>query len=269
MAGKARRWGTLDVILFKLGLAFLVFGLFGTINATVGLVQQIGVQQGIDAHRGVATATVVSRNVVEKNPATRFAGDTYTVSYEYRSRWQATLDLPRAAAVGDQVCVEFDITAPQHARPCGTRTDPGNVIVYGIMLLAGAGAWLVLWYRRVRRRAATRSAPPGNGPGARWPIPPEEPGPARPRWLDEVTLADAIRQDIADGTWPVGVLLPDAMDLSDRYGAAIPTVEEALAALRHEGLVRWRLAADGSTFHRAVVALPALEPVSAKLPVDR
>lgn len=51
-------------------------------------------------------------------------------------------------------------------------------------------------------------------------------------------LADAIRTGINDGTYPAGSLLPSEANLSAEYGVSRPTVRQALAALRTEGLVK-------------------------------
>ncbi|MFJ8738012.1 GntR family transcriptional regulator [Embleya sp. NPDC127516] len=50
-------------------------------------------------------------------------------------------------------------------------------------------------------------------------------------------LATAIRGDIQAGEYPPGALLPSESALSERYGVSRPTVRQALAALRTEGLV--------------------------------
>lgn len=50
-------------------------------------------------------------------------------------------------------------------------------------------------------------------------------------------LADAIREQIADGTYAPGQDLPTAAAIGDRYDVGRDTVRDALAVLRAEGLV--------------------------------
>jgi GntR family transcriptional regulator len=56
----------------------------------------------------------------------------------------------------------------------------------------------------------------------------------RPKHL---RIADALREQIRDGTYPPGVRLPAERELSETYKAAGGTVRAALAQLRDEGLV--------------------------------
>jgi GntR family transcriptional regulator len=50
-------------------------------------------------------------------------------------------------------------------------------------------------------------------------------------------VAAAIRDAIASGEYPPGTLLPSETQLIDRYGVSRPTVRNAVAALRTEGLI--------------------------------
>jgi DNA-binding GntR family transcriptional regulator len=67
-----------------------------------------------------------------------------------------------------------------------------------------------------------------------------------------VRIADDLRADIAAGRYPVGEQLPPARELAERYGVAGMTVNNAIAALRDEGLVTTRQGARGAT----VIATP-------------
>ncbi|MFI1398481.1 GntR family transcriptional regulator [Streptomyces sp. NPDC020681] len=53
-------------------------------------------------------------------------------------------------------------------------------------------------------------------------------------------VAAAIRQGIADGEFPPGSPLPSEAQLIDRYEVSRPTVRNAIAALRSEGLIEVR-----------------------------
>jgi DNA-binding GntR family transcriptional regulator len=55
-----------------------------------------------------------------------------------------------------------------------------------------------------------------------------------------VRIADDLRRDIASGRYPVGEMLPPAGEIADRYRVAKMTVSNAIAVLRHEGLVQTR-----------------------------
>lgn len=71
-----------------------------------------------------------------------------------------------------------------------------------------------------------------------YPVPmAQEPGrpPAKYR-----QIADDLRARIEGGEYPVGAQLPTKAELEDAYGAALGTVDNALAALRDTGLVETR-----------------------------
>lgn len=53
-------------------------------------------------------------------------------------------------------------------------------------------------------------------------------------------IVDAIRADIASGTYPPGARLPAERDLTERFGVSRPTIREAMIALEMLGLVEAR-----------------------------
>ena len=53
-------------------------------------------------------------------------------------------------------------------------------------------------------------------------------------WQD---IADTIRARIADGTYPVGALIPSTTALGEEFGTSQGPVQRATALLRAEGLV--------------------------------
>ncbi|MFV2215583.1 FadR/GntR family transcriptional regulator, partial [Actinomadura sp. LOL_016] len=64
-------------------------------------------------------------------------------------------------------------------------------------------------------------------------------GPLRPSPLVE-QAAQRLREQIADGTWPVGARLPGETTLAKELGVGRSTVREALRALAGAGLVQAR-----------------------------
>jgi GntR family transcriptional regulator len=54
-------------------------------------------------------------------------------------------------------------------------------------------------------------------------------------------VANVIRDEIAQGKYPPGTLLPSESAMSDRYKISRPTVRQALIALRAEGLIEVRM----------------------------
>ncbi|MYV99252.1 GntR family transcriptional regulator [Streptomyces sp. SID3343] len=69
-------------------------------------------------------------------------------------------------------------------------------------------------------------------------------------------LANAIRSDIQSGEYPPGSLLPSESALCERYGVSRPTVRQALAALRTEGLII--VQRGKGSFVRAAAGAPAV-----------
>ncbi|MYW00831.1 GntR family transcriptional regulator [Streptomyces sp. SID3343] len=69
-------------------------------------------------------------------------------------------------------------------------------------------------------------------------------------------LASAIRSDIRSGEYSPGSLLPSESALCERYGVSRPTVRQALAALRSEGLVI--VQRGKGSFVRAAAGPPAV-----------
>lgn len=58
-----------------------------------------------------------------------------------------------------------------------------------------------------------------------------------PRKPKHETIAEALRASIADGTFPEGAALPSEQTLATRYETSRPTVRQAIAALKTDGLV--------------------------------
>ncbi len=52
-----------------------------------------------------------------------------------------------------------------------------------------------------------------------------------------VQVADEMRAKIAKGQWPAGAQIPTETQLREQYGVSKPTVRQAIAALRAEGLL--------------------------------
>ena len=69
------------------------------------------------------------------------------------------------------------------------------------------------------------------------------PSPSQPPLFRQV--ADAIRERLHDGTYPVGIPLPGERTLAESFGVARITVRSALARLQEEGLVT-RLRGQGT-----------------------
>lgn len=55
-------------------------------------------------------------------------------------------------------------------------------------------------------------------------------------------LADILRGQIADGTFPIGSALPKEADIADRFAISLITVRRGLRELQDEGLIRKRAA---------------------------
>jgi len=53
-------------------------------------------------------------------------------------------------------------------------------------------------------------------------------------------IADELRQQIRAGEYPLGERMPAETDLTDRFRVSLPTIRQALAVLRAEGLIESR-----------------------------
>ncbi|MEU4157373.1 hypothetical protein [Actinoplanes sp. NPDC026670] len=95
----------------------------GVISEVVGVVQQIPVQRGIDAHTVRLDGTFVELRIEGT-----FEDDKHFISYAYNDRGYRTAlrGLPGNPAVGTKVCVEIDSTKPENIRPCDTRGGLGD-----------------------------------------------------------------------------------------------------------------------------------------------
>lgn len=92
------------------------------------------------------------------------------------------------------------------------------------------------------------------------------PGPA-PRGYRE--LADLLRRQIHDGTYPPGQRIPPETSLQETYGLARHTVRAAVKVLRDEGLVvvvRGYGAVVAERIEKEQVVVPAGTVVSARMP---
>ena len=62
----------------------------------------------------------------------------------------------------------------------------------------------------------------------------------KPAGLRYVHIAEEIREEIADGQFVRGDVLPSQSDLAGRFGASVMTIRQALRVLENEGLVEFR-----------------------------
>jgi hypothetical protein len=117
----------------------------GLASEVVGIVQQIPVQRGIDAH-----TVRLSGTFVELDKEGKFHDDKHIISYAYGDDGYRTplRGLPGNPDVGAKVCVEIDSTKPENMRPCDTRGGLGDSLsglLWGGSILTPA--LLALWYR--------------------------------------------------------------------------------------------------------------------------
>lgn len=78
-------------------------------------------------------------------------------------------------------------------------------------------------------------------------------------------IASALRRDISTGIHPVGDRLPAETTLAEHYGASVPTIRRALAALADEGLVDRRQGSGTYVIARPRVRRLAMERYRADL----
>ncbi len=117
----------------------------GLASEVVGIIQQVPVQRGIDAH----TVRLTGR-FTELDKRGKFHDDKHFVSYVYQDGSFDTplRGLPGNPDIGALVCIEIDATKPENMRPCDTRGGLGDSLSG---LIWGAGfltpAVLGLWAR--------------------------------------------------------------------------------------------------------------------------
>jgi hypothetical protein len=121
------------------------FCLIGVISETVGVIQQIPVQRGIDAHTVRLYGTFT-----ELDKEGTFHDDKHFISYGYQDNGYKTAlrGIPGDPDVGAKVCLEIDATRPGNIRPCGTRGGLGDSLsglIWGGGILAAV--LLILWGR--------------------------------------------------------------------------------------------------------------------------
>jgi GntR family transcriptional regulator len=73
-------------------------------------------------------------------------------------------------------------------------------------------------------------------------------------------LADRLRRNIINGTWPVGTQLPSLRELRERYKLGRGVVELAVAELRKEGLIEGRRGARPTVTRTAPAARHVYDP---------
>jgi hypothetical protein len=127
----------------------------GLISEGIGIVQQLPVQRGIDAH----TVTLVGTYTDRIRGSGWLNDDTYILSYVYDGQDHSTQlrGLPGNPKLGDRLCVEIDATRPDHGRVCGTRGGLGDAesgLIWGGSIIAVAGAVIIFsrWWTARRRQ---------------------------------------------------------------------------------------------------------------------
>jgi hypothetical protein len=117
----------------------------GLASEVVGIIQQIPVQRGIDAH----TARI-SGTFTELDKEGKFHDDKHYISYGYGDHGYKTAlrGIPGNPEVGAKVCLEIDATKPENIRPCDTRGGLGDSLsglIWGGSILTVS--LLILWSR--------------------------------------------------------------------------------------------------------------------------
>jgi DNA-binding GntR family transcriptional regulator len=84
-------------------------------------------------------------------------------------------------------------------------------------------------------------------------------------------LADILRAQISDGTYPPGAQMPSAKDLGAAYGLGLDAVRRAIGVLRSEGLVstvpRTGTVVNEPASHQ-VITMAAPAKISARMPSE-
>jgi len=117
----------------------------GLASEVFGIIQQIPVQRGIDAH----TVRLTGR-FTELDRRGKFHDDQHIVSYVYLDGSYDTplRGLPGNPDLGALVCIEIDATKPENMRPCDTRGGLGDSLsglIWGGSFITPA--LLLLWAR--------------------------------------------------------------------------------------------------------------------------
>jgi hypothetical protein len=117
----------------------------GLASEVVGIIQQVPVQRGIDAH-----PVRLSGTFAELEKKGKFQDDKHYVSYVYEERRFSTAlrGLPGNPDLGAKVCLEIDATKPENIRPCDTLGGLGDSLsglIWGGSIIAGV--LLVFWAR--------------------------------------------------------------------------------------------------------------------------
>lgn len=215
-------------------LSFLLLaGLVGVVWSAVQVGLDSAAHRRIDAHPARIIGTVTEHH----EPFTMLDWrHPYTVVYRYGSQsWRGRIPLGRRAHVGADVCLEVDATEPGRVRVCGSGVDLSNLRTAGTAIgILGTPLAIRWWLGRRRERDRHRAAA-----------------------AEVQRVAAAIREQIRVGELPVGAALPGVEELAARHGTGESTVDAALTLLRDEGILRWRLGADGHTFERRVIREPA------------
>jgi hypothetical protein len=119
--------------------------IIGLASEVFGIMQQIPVQRGIDAH-----TVRLSGTFTELDKEGKFHDDKHYISYAYQDRSFSTplRGIPGNPDIGATVCVEIDATKPENIRPCDTRGGLGDSLsglIWGGSILAAT--LLALWAR--------------------------------------------------------------------------------------------------------------------------
>jgi hypothetical protein len=153
-------------------LLIVPVSVIGLISEGVSIHRQLPVQHGIDAHPLEVTATYS-----DWQSGSLWTDDKYFVAYTHGDQdFEIPLrSLPGGPQIGDDVCVEIDELAPEHARPCGTRGGLGDAeggLKVGFTLLGVALAVFfgshaapeIRWSRPARPRRTVMVRTPRSGP---------------------------------------------------------------------------------------------------------
>ena len=119
--------------------------IIGLASEVFGIIQQIPVQRGIDAH-----TVRLSGTFTELDKRGKFHDDKHYISYAYQNRSFSTplRGIPGDPDIGAKVCLEIDATKPENIRPCDTRGGLGDSLsglIWGGSIIAAA--LLALWAR--------------------------------------------------------------------------------------------------------------------------
>jgi hypothetical protein len=102
----------------RTGRSYSGICLIGLGSEVFGIMQQVHVQRGIDAH-----TVRLSGTFTEPDKRGKFHDDKHYISYAYQDRPFSTplRGIPGNPDIGAAVCVEIDATKPENIRPCGAN----------------------------------------------------------------------------------------------------------------------------------------------------